>query len=77
MFITTIFWNSEELRIRAGWRVLIQLLSMSFLIMGLMFLINEFKAFLPGTPVWAASSLFQKPIEVFSFLITAFLCANI
>lgn len=76
MFIKTIFWNIEELRVRAGWRILIQLLSMSFLIMGLMFIVNEFKNFLPGTPAWAASSLFQKPIEVFSFLLTAFLCAK-
>lgn len=76
MFIKNIFWNSEEVRIRAGWRILIQLLSMSFLIMGLMFLVQQYSYLLPGQPEWAASSFFQKPIEVIAFLLTAYLCAK-
>ena len=76
MFIKNIFWNSDEFRIRSGCRILIQLLSMSLLIMGLVLLVQQFEDFLPGKPVWAASSFYQKPIEVFSFLLTAFLCAK-
>lgn len=62
MIVKNIFWNSEETRIRAGWRILTQMLLMTIFTMGFGYIDKLFINFLPASPFNSNMSFFQ-PLE--------------
>ncbi|MBU2494841.1 MAG: CPBP family intramembrane metalloprotease [Bacteroidetes bacterium] len=75
MGVKYIFWNNEEFRVRAGWRIISQLILVAVFTNVFVYADKYFKEYLPSNPSIPNYSFFQ-PLELFmaiflSMLITA------